>query len=169
MLASFRSFLWRSSRLPSFSIELFNNSSIGHSLSCTQAKFSISFWEIVNKGHRRRPSLVLPPTSQISLGSGYRLSVPAMGFIQSLTKKLHSNISLPSFSDLANEKDRIIPRLSFFKRRIRLKGNSKISVPLGAVLLFPCVVIILIIVLIVRHPSSPGSLMMPAGAPPAIR
>ncbi|KAL6721595.1 O-glycoside alpha-1,2-mannosyltransferase 4 [Lecanora helva] len=92
-----------------------------------------------------------------------------MGLIQNLTKRIPSAAALPSFADINNEKDRITPRLSFFKRRIRLKGNSKISVPLGAVLLFPCIVIVLIIVLIVRHPSSPGSLMMPAGAPPAIR
>ena len=93
----------------------------------------------------------------------------AMGFIQNMAKRIPSTAALPSLSDLSSEKDRITPRLSFFKRRIRLKGNSKISVPLGAVLLFPCIVIVLIIVLIVRHPSSPGSLMMPAGAPPAIR
>ena len=92
-----------------------------------------------------------------------------MGLIQQLSRRIPSTKALPSFSDLRNEKVRIVPSLSFFKRRIRLKGNSKISIPLGAVLLFPCLVIILIIVLIVRHPSSPGSLMMPAGAPPAIR
>lgn len=93
----------------------------------------------------------------------------AMGFVRSLIKRIPSTPALPSLEDLSNEKDRFVPRLSFFKRRIRLKGNSKISVPLGAVLLFPCIVIILIVVLIVRHPSSPGGLMMPAGAPPAIR
>lgn len=93
----------------------------------------------------------------------------SMGFVQNLVKRIPSTPSLPSLADLTNEKERIIPRLSFVKRRIRLKGNSKISVPLGAVLLFPIIVIILIIVLIVRHESSPGSLMMPAGAPPAIR
>lgn len=92
-----------------------------------------------------------------------------MGFVQNLVKRIPSTPKLPSLADLSNEKERIIPRLSFVKRRIRLKGNSKISVPLGAVLLFPCIVIILIIVLIVRHESTPGSLMMPAGAPPAIR
>lgn len=61
------------------------------------------------------------------------------------------------------------PGLAFFRRRIRLRGNSKISIPLGAVVLFPCIVIIMILVLIVRHPSSPGRILLPAGAPPSIR
>ena len=52
---------------------------------------------------------------------------------------------------------------------MRLKGNSSISVPLGVVILFPCIVVVLILVLFVRHPSSPGRILMPAGAPPAIR
>ncbi|KAK8113172.1 glycosyltransferase family 15 protein [Apiospora sp. TS-2023a] len=60
-------------------------------------------------------------------------------------------------------------RLDFFRRPLRLKGNSSISVPLGVVVLFPCIVLILILVLFVRHPSSPGRILMPAGAPPAIR
>jgi mannosyltransferase len=60
-------------------------------------------------------------------------------------------------------------RLAFFQRPLRLRGNSSISVPLGVVILFPCIVIILILVLFVRHPSSPGRILMPAGAPPAIR
>ncbi len=92
-----------------------------------------------------------------------------MGFVGNLMKRIPSSPKLPSLNDLTNEKERFIPKLSFFKRRIRLKGNSKISVPLGAVLLFPLIVIILIIALVVQHNSSPGSLMMPAGAPPAIR
>ena len=93
-----------------------------------------------------------------------------MGFVQNVMKSLPSSDSLPSLQDLSSEKGRMAPlRLSFFKRRIRLKGNSKISVPLGVVLLFPLIVIILIIVLVVQHNSSPGNFMMPAGAPPAIR
>lgn len=65
--------------------------------------------------------------------------------------------------------DRLPPRLAFFRRRVRLKGSSSISVPLGVVvLLFPCIVIALILVLVVRHPS-PGRMLMPAGAPPSIR
>ena len=92
-----------------------------------------------------------------------------MGIVRNIMKQIPSSPNLPSLQDLTNEKERFIPRLSFFKRRIRLRGNSKISVPLGVVLLFPLIVIILIIVLVVQHNSAPGSLMMPAGAPPAIR
>ena len=94
-----------------------------------------------------------------------------MDFVRNLRKSLPSSDSLPSMQDVTNEKSRMAPtfRLSFFKRRIRLKGNSKISVPLGVVLLFPLLVIILITFLVVQHNSSPGNFMMPAGAPPAIR
>ncbi|GAB1321025.1 O-glycoside alpha-1,2-mannosyltransferase 4 [Madurella fahalii] len=60
-------------------------------------------------------------------------------------------------------------RLAYLRRPMRLKGNSTISVPLGVVVLFPCIVVILILVLFVRHPSSTGRILMPAGAPPAIR
>ncbi|KAH8898993.1 glycosyl transferase [Thozetella sp. PMI_491] len=60
-------------------------------------------------------------------------------------------------------------RLAFFRKPMRLKGNSSVSVPLGVVILFPCIVVVLILILFVRHPSSPGRILMPAGAPPAIR
>jgi len=60
-------------------------------------------------------------------------------------------------------------RIAFLRKPIRLRGNSSISVPLGVVVLFPCIVLVLILVLFVRHPSSPGSILAPAGAPPAIR
>jgi mannosyltransferase len=60
-------------------------------------------------------------------------------------------------------------RVAFLRKPIRLRGNSSISVPLGVVILFPCIVLVLILVLFVRHPSSPGSILAPAGAPPAIR
>ncbi|GJC81136.1 alpha-1,2mannosyltransferase KTR1 [Colletotrichum tofieldiae] len=65
--------------------------------------------------------------------------------------------------------NRLTSRLAFFRRPLRLRGNSSISVPLGVVILFPLIVVILILVLFVRHPSSPGRILMPAGAPPAIR
>ncbi|PKS13349.1 hypothetical protein jhhlp_000120 [Lomentospora prolificans] len=64
---------------------------------------------------------------------------------------------------------RITSKLAFFKRPLRLKGNSSISVPLGVVILFPVIVVVLVLLLFVRHPSSPGRILMPAGAPPAIR
>ena len=76
---------------------------------------------------------------------------------------------------LADEKDKLRPRrtlasrLAYLRRPLRLRGNSAISVPLGVVILFPCIVVILILTLFVRHPSSSGRILMPAGAPPAIR
>ena len=91
-----------------------------------------------------------------------------MGLVQKLIKRIPSTSS-PPLEDLPSEKDHAMPKLAFFKRRIRLKGNSKISIPLGVVLLFPCIVIILILILIIVHPSSPGTIFIPAGAPPAIR
>lgn len=77
--------------------------------------------------------------------------------------------ALPSIEDFSREKGRSLPRFAFFRRRIRLKGNSSISIPLGFVLLFPCLVIVLILLLFVRHPSSSGRILIPAGAPPSIR
>ena len=92
-----------------------------------------------------------------------------MGLVQNLVKRIPSSPSLPSLDDLSRRADKLSPRLAFFRRRIRLKGNSSISIPLGLVLLFPCIVIILILILFVRHPQSPGIILMPAGAPPSIR
>ena len=92
-----------------------------------------------------------------------------MGLVQNLVKRIPSSPGLPSLDDLSRRADKLSPRLAFFRRRIRLKGNSSISIPLGLVLLFPCIVIILILILFVRHPQSPGVILMPAGAPPSIR
>ncbi|KAJ3571532.1 hypothetical protein NPX13_g5343 [Xylaria arbuscula] len=68
-----------------------------------------------------------------------------------------------------NRRHQLQARLAFLRRPLRLRGNSSISVPLGVVVLFPCIVLILILVLFVRHPSSPGRILIPAGSPPAIR
>ncbi|GFF40926.1 O-glycoside alpha-1,2-mannosyltransferase homolog 4 [Aspergillus udagawae] len=91
-----------------------------------------------------------------------------MSFIQRIVKRLPSTPNLP-FDDSSREKARNFSRFAFLKRRIRLKGNSSISIPLGFVLLFPCLVIILILLLFVRHPASPGGILIPAGTPPSIR
>jgi hypothetical protein len=71
--------------------------------------------------------------------------------------------------DEVKAKTKVNSRLAFFRRPLRLKGNSSISIPLGVVLLFPCIVVVLILVLFVRHPKSGVGILMPAGAPPAIR
>ncbi|KAI9816827.1 MAG: alpha-1,2-mannosyltransferase (Kre5) [Pycnora praestabilis] len=92
-----------------------------------------------------------------------------MGLVQNIVKRIPSSPNLPTLDDFSRQKYLISPRLAFFRRRIRLKGNSSISIPLGVVLLFPCIVIVLILILFVRHPSSPGRILMPAGAPPSIR
>ncbi|OSS51880.1 hypothetical protein B5807_03285 [Epicoccum nigrum] len=93
-----------------------------------------------------------------------------MEFIRGLTRRLPSyNGSLDKFDDLSPHAEKISPRLAFFRRRIRLKGNSTVSLPLGLVLLFPCLVIILILVLFVRSPDSQGIMMPGGGPPPQIR
>jgi len=66
-------------------------------------------------------------------------------------------------------KTKVTSRLAFFRRPLRLKGNSSISIPLGVVLLFPCIVVVLILVLFVRHPKSGVGMLIPAGTPPAIK
>ncbi|KAF2028624.1 glycosyl transferase [Setomelanomma holmii] len=57
----------------------------------------------------------------------------------------------------------------FFSRRIRLKGDSTISMPLALVLLFPLLVIGLILTLFWRSPDPSGFANMPVGTPPSIR
>lgn len=77
---------------------------------------------------------------------------------------------LPTADEKRNGRHQPRSRFAFLRRPLRLKGNSSISVPLGVVILFPCIVLILILVLFLRHPSNTGMInMSPAGAPPAIR
>lgn len=94
-----------------------------------------------------------------------------MSFVQRVMKRIPSakGPELPILDESKVGRGKTQSRLAFFRRPLRLKGNSSISIPLGVVLLFPCIVVILILVLFVRHPSSPGRMLMPAGAPPAIR
>ncbi|KAI5457592.1 family 15 glycosyltransferase [Mariannaea sp. PMI_226] len=60
-------------------------------------------------------------------------------------------------------------RWAFFRRPLRLRGNSTISVPLGIVIFFPMLVLILIFILFVSHPSSAARFLIPGGAPPSTR
>jgi mannosyltransferase len=92
-----------------------------------------------------------------------------MGFVQRLLKRLPSVSSAPISEDWKHEKPRSQSKLSFFRRRIRLKGNSSISIPLGFLLLFPSLVVVLILILVIKHPNSPGRILVPAGTPPSIR
>lgn len=91
-----------------------------------------------------------------------------MGFYQRVMKRLPITNQLPS-NDEAKSKPKNTSRLAFFRRPLRLKGNSSISIPLGVVLLFPCIVVVLILVLFVRHPRSGVGMLIPAGTPPAIK
>jgi hypothetical protein len=92
-----------------------------------------------------------------------------MNFLQHVRKRLPSPQKIPLYQDLSKSAEKMSPRLAFFRRRIRLRENSRISIPLGLVLLFPCLLVIIILLLVVRHTDSPGRILMPAGAPPAIR
>ncbi|KFA66045.1 hypothetical protein S40285_03710 [Stachybotrys chlorohalonatus IBT 40285] len=95
-----------------------------------------------------------------------------MDLIRRATKIVPSSpkLQLPTLDEKKGSKQKgIAGRLAFFRRPLRLRGNSTVSVPLGVVIVFPILVVILILVLFVRHPSSPGRILMPAGAPPAIR
>ncbi|RKF78171.1 O-glycoside alpha-1,2-mannosyltransferase-like protein 4 [Golovinomyces cichoracearum] len=91
-----------------------------------------------------------------------------MGFVQRVLKQLPTAPELQNLDDV-KKKTKTISRLSFFQRPLRIKGDSTISIPLGVVLLFPCIFVLVILVLIVRHPKSGVGILMPAGAPPAIR
>ncbi|KAG9515885.1 glycosyl transferase, partial [Aureobasidium melanogenum] len=92
-----------------------------------------------------------------------------MNFLQDVRKRLPTAQKMPSYDDLSRSAEKMTPRLAFFRRRIRLRENSRISIPLGLVLLFPCLIVILILLLFVRHPTEAGRILMPAGAPPSIR
>lgn len=92
-----------------------------------------------------------------------------MSFVQRVWKRLPSvKADLPSV-EKEKVKPRISSRLAFFRRPLRLRGNSKISIPLGVVLLFPCIVVILILVLVIRHSKAGVGILIPTGSPPPIR
>ena len=97
-----------------------------------------------------------------------------MDYLKSVQKRLPLAENLPNLPNLkqlqhASLRDVSRSRLAFFRKRIRLRGNSKVSVPLYLVLLFPCIVVLLILFLFVRHPSTPVHRLIPTGAPPSIR
>ncbi|OQO14541.1 hypothetical protein B0A48_01419 [Cryoendolithus antarcticus] len=74
-----------------------------------------------------------------------------------------------SHTNLREVSEKLTPRWEFLRKRIRIRGNSKISVPLYVVLLFPAIILILVLVIFVRHPDSPAGRLIPSGAPPSIR
>lgn len=91
-----------------------------------------------------------------------------MGFLARVRKNVSSPSlpqSYPTFSDVSQRARQFSIR-NLMRRRVRLKT---ISVPLLVVILFPLAVVILALVLFLRHPDSPGRVLMPAGSPPSIR
>lgn len=97
-----------------------------------------------------------------------------MAVLDGIKKRFPSSESLPSlkslqYTSLKDASEKISPRLSFFNKRIRLRGNSKFSVPLYLVLLFPLIILIAILVIFVRDPSSSGGLRIATGTPPSVR
>lgn len=107
------------------------------------------------------------PTIQRRVPFAHNLFLPfytSMGLVSSLP---FSN-RLPAVDSFSDLRGAMSPKLAFFKRRIRLRRNSSISIPLGFVLLLPCIVIFLIISLVLSHPSHPN-ILKPAGSAPAIR
>ena len=94
-----------------------------------------------------------------------------MDYLQSVKKRLPTAEQLPTLKSLqySSLRDASLPQMTFLRKRIRLRGNSKISVPMYLVLLFPCIVIILLLLIFIRHPDSPAGRLIPSGAPPSIR
>src|ERR1700750_3314716 len=94
-----------------------------------------------------------------------------MDYLQSVKKRLPPADSLPTLKSLqySSLRDASLPRLTFLRKRIRIRGHSKVSVALYLVLLFPCIVVGLLPFIFVRHPDSPAGRLMPSGAPPSIR
>jgi mannosyltransferase len=93
-----------------------------------------------------------------------------MESFQDATRRLAAPKESPEKTDMAPSRaQKGAPRTSFFNRRVRVTGDSSISVPLPLVLLFPCLVIIVILLLFARSPDSNELMNMPDGAPPFIR
>lgn len=94
-----------------------------------------------------------------------------MDLIRRATKAAPSEspLQLPVDEKRGSKRRNADSRTAFFSRPLRLRGNSTISVPLGVVIFFPMLVLILIFTLFVRHPSSPAKFFIPGGAPPAMR
>lgn len=95
-----------------------------------------------------------------------------MNYVRRFTKRVPTHQSVPSLGvdeTKSRPKNRLSSGLAYFQRPLKLRGNSSISIPLGVVLLFPCVVLVLTLVLFVRHHNANDDVLRPAGAPPAIR
>lgn len=94
-----------------------------------------------------------------------------MAILSDVAKRLPSPNSEYKKSDTwPRRAEKNQPLSDFFGQRIRLKSGSNASVPLGIVLLFPFLVVVLILLLFVRSPGSESVNTMPGGGtPPSIR
>lgn len=94
-----------------------------------------------------------------------------MDYLNSVRKRLPTSEKLPTLKSLQSTslRDVSASQLAFLRQRIRLRGNSKVSIPLYLVLLFPCIVVVLILAIFVRHPVAPDGRSIPSGTPPTVR
>ena len=83
-----------------------------------------------------------------------------------IPQQLYQRLPFKKQLDEMNGYNRLPPRLSFLQKRIRLKGSSTITVPLGVVLLFPVTVLLFIVFLFVRHPHGSVAAIADFGVPP---
>ena len=88
-----------------------------------------------------------------------------MGMVRQLYQRMPSRKKFDEISQY----NRLPVRLAFLRRRIRLKGSSTITMPLGVLLLFPLTLLMFATLVFLRHPDSPGRKLVPLGSPPAIR
>ena len=112
-----------------------------------------------------------PTSNYLILPQLIRQILASMEAARRAVKRFTSGPALPLEKEESRSKRKhtLASRLEFFRRPLRLKGNSTISVPLGVVLLFPCIVVVFILFLFASHPASPVRNMMPAGTPPSIK
>jgi mannosyltransferase len=94
-----------------------------------------------------------------------------MALFQDLTRRQPNakDDSPEKTDDAPRRAAKYAPRKSFWNRRVRLTSDSSLSVPLGLVLLFPCLVIIVILTLFARSPDSNDLMNMPTGTPLSVR
>nr|POF18623.1 o-glycoside alpha-1,2-mannosyltransferase like 4 [Quercus suber] len=97
-----------------------------------------------------------------------------MDMLKSLQKRLPTAERLPTlkslqYTSLKDASEKLPMRLGFLRRRIRLRGNSKVSMPLYLVLLFPIILVVAVLVILIRRADSQGGRLIPAGSPPSVR
>lgn len=95
-----------------------------------------------------------------------------MEFIRRVVKSIPTTPQLPGASthEKGRSKNKYSQRWGFLLRPQRLIPGSSIAVPIGVVLLIPIAILsVLLVIFFIRNPNSTGRMLMPAGAPPAIR